>query len=80
MVLVEAGDRILGTFPRGLQRSAREKLERLGVELRLGVPVTALNAERVDLADGSSLAAHTISARWRWSGAGRQSLRAMGCG
>ena len=60
VVLVESQDTILGSFPAGLQRSARRKLERLGVELRLGVAVTDVDAERVVLADGSLLAAHTI--------------------
>jgi NADH:ubiquinone reductase (H+-translocating) len=60
VVLVESGNKILGTFPASLQRSARRKLDRLGVELRLGSPVANVDEDRVTLADGSVLPAHTI--------------------
>ncbi|MBK9712271.1 MAG: NAD(P)/FAD-dependent oxidoreductase [Kouleothrix sp.] len=60
VVLVDGGSMILNTFPAGLQRSARRKLDRLGVELRLGSAVTSIDTERLWLADGSTIAAHTI--------------------
>jgi NADH:ubiquinone reductase (H+-translocating) len=60
VVLVEGSKTVLGTFPVGLQRSAQRKLERLGVELRLGSTVAAVGDEIVTLADGSVLNAHTI--------------------
>jgi NADH dehydrogenase len=60
VVLVEGGDAILATFPAGLRRSARRALERRGVELKLGAPVTGVEAGRVTLADGSALAGSTV--------------------
>ena len=60
VILVEGAGDILGTFPAGLRRGARRKLEGLGVELRLGAAVTAIEGERVALSDGSSLAAGTV--------------------
>jgi NADH dehydrogenase len=40
IVLVEAGPRVLAAFPPGLSEKAQKSLERLGVEVRLGTPVT----------------------------------------
>jgi NADH dehydrogenase len=49
IVLVEAGPRLLPSFPESLSEDARRRLERLGVEVRLGAPVTAINALGVTL-------------------------------
>jgi NADH:ubiquinone reductase (H+-translocating) len=43
--LVEAGSRVLASFPESLSQKARTQLERLGVELHLGTPVSAINAD-----------------------------------
>ncbi len=55
VVLVEAADRVLPPYPPDLSLKARRQLERLGVEVRLGAAVTAvesaavhLGAERID--------------------------------
>ncbi len=55
IILVEAGPRLLPTFPPSLSATAERALERLGVELRLGAPVThcdgggvVLGNERID--------------------------------
>ena len=40
VILVEAGERILPAFPETLSHVAERSLEKLGVEVRLGVPVT----------------------------------------
>ncbi len=40
IVLVEAGPRVLPAFPPVLSQAAHKSLERLGVEVRLGTPVT----------------------------------------
>jgi NADH dehydrogenase len=45
VVLVEAGDRVLPSFPPDLSEAARHSLEELGVEIKLGAPVA-------DLGDG----------------------------
>jgi NADH dehydrogenase len=47
IVLVEAGPRILANFPEELARHARERLERLGVEIWTGQPVEEIAPGRV---------------------------------
>src|ERR1700686_4704537 len=47
IVLVEAGPRLLPGFPPDLSEDARRRLERLGVEVRLGRAVTAVDASGV---------------------------------
>ncbi|AKC86950.1 NAD(P)/FAD-dependent oxidoreductase [Pseudoxanthomonas suwonensis] len=41
--LVEAGPRVLASFPEELSEKARRQLEKLGVEVSTGVPVTAID-------------------------------------
>ncbi len=55
ILMVEAGPAVLATFPEPLRDSARRDLERLGVEVRTGQPVThvgpgfvEIGAERID--------------------------------
>ncbi|MBZ9987777.1 NAD(P)/FAD-dependent oxidoreductase [Mesorhizobium sp. BH1-1-5] len=59
VVLVEAGDRILANFAPQLSDYARKALERLGVTVELGRPVTRLDAEGVVFGD-KRLPARTI--------------------
>ena len=47
ILLVEAGPRLLPSFPQDLSDDALRRLERLGVEVRLGAPVTAVDASGV---------------------------------
>jgi NADH dehydrogenase len=47
IVLVEAGPRVLPAFPEKLSAVAQRSLERLGVEVRLGVPVTGCDGAGV---------------------------------
>lgn len=49
VMLVEAGPRILPTFPEDLSRKAQASLEGLGVEVRLGTPVTQIDGEAVSV-------------------------------
>ena len=51
VVLVEAGPRILPTFGEGLSEKALKALEDIGVEVRLGQPVTDINERGVQLGD-----------------------------
>jgi NADH:ubiquinone reductase (H+-translocating) len=51
VVLVEAGARLLPSFPEELSEKAKRAIEALGVEVRLGAPVTAIDADRVQLGD-----------------------------
>jgi NADH:quinone reductase (non-electrogenic) len=50
IILVEAGPRVLATMPEDLSDDARKRLVRLGVEVRLGAPVTAVDAGGVTTA------------------------------
>ena len=47
ILLVEAGPTILPTFPEKLRNAARRSLQRLGIEVREGVAVTAVDAHGV---------------------------------
>ena len=47
VVLLEAGERLLSSFPPGLSRSTEKALNRLGVEVRTGALVTRLTADAV---------------------------------
>lgn len=47
IILVEAGPRLLPSFPEDLSDDALRRLERLGVEVRLGAPVTAIDTSGV---------------------------------
>ncbi len=49
IVLVEAMDRVLPTYPAGLSRSAARQLERLGVEVRVGSPVVSIDDHSVSI-------------------------------
>ena len=59
VLLVEAGPRILSTFPESLSAKAQAQLERLGVELRTGQAVTQIDAEGVVLGE-ERIAARTV--------------------
>jgi len=47
IILVEAMDRVLPTFPPGRSASAKRQLERLGVDVRPGMTVTYIDESRV---------------------------------
>ncbi len=59
IVLVEGGPRLLAAFPAKLSEAARKSLERLGVEVRLGMPVSACDVDGVQVGD-ERIAAATI--------------------
>jgi NADH dehydrogenase len=60
IILIEAGDRVLATFPEKLSRSAADQLTRLGVTVMTGAAVTGCDRNGLDLKDGSRIAAGTI--------------------
>jgi NADH dehydrogenase len=78
IVLVEALDRILPTYPPGQSASAKRQLERLGVEVRLRTRVTDIDETGVtvaiasggDGADGAEPVTEVIAARTVLWGAG----------
>lgn len=59
VVLIEGGDRVLGAFSEDLSAYAKSALEKLGVIVHLGNPVTECHADGVEFA-GQSLRAKTI--------------------
>ncbi|WP_266170924.1 NAD(P)/FAD-dependent oxidoreductase [Dyella subtropica] len=59
VLLVEAGPRLLPAFAPDLSEKARRQLERLGVEVRTGTAVTAIDGDGVTLGD-QPLPARTV--------------------
>jgi NADH dehydrogenase len=59
IILVEAGPRLLTSFPQKLSERAKKALERLGVEVRLGTPVSSCDARGVTVG-GERIDAATI--------------------
>ena len=51
IILIEAGKRLLPTFPPKLSKRAESDLKRLGVEVKLSSPVVNIEEEKVHLAD-----------------------------
>ena len=58
--LLEAAPRVLPGYVESLSAAARRQLERLGVAVRTGSPVTAIDAEGVTLGDGVRIASRTV--------------------
>jgi NADH dehydrogenase FAD-containing subunit len=80
VILVEASTKLLAAFPERLSRHALQDLQRLGVDVRFGKPVTAIAPEAVTVGD-EIIPAHTViwaagvqasplAARWVWSSTG----------
>lgn len=59
IVLVDTANRVLGSFTEELSAAARKRLERLGVEVRLGHGVDRIDAEGVIVA-GEKIASRTV--------------------
>ena len=57
VLLVEALDRVLPTYPEKLSASARRQLERLGVTVRTSTRVTAIDESGIDVALGGGAGA-----------------------
>ncbi len=55
VVLVEAGPRVLASFPEGLSTKAQRQLEELGVEVLVGRPVTHCDADAVVVEGGERI-------------------------
>ncbi|MDW8404400.1 NAD(P)/FAD-dependent oxidoreductase [Chloroflexus sp.] len=60
VVLIEATGQILASFPESLQRAALQRLQRMGVEVRLNAPVADADPNGLNFRDGSRLAAETV--------------------
>jgi NADH dehydrogenase len=59
VILVEAGPRVLPAFTEELSQSARRQLERLGVIVRTGAPITHVDANGVKIG-AENIAARTV--------------------
>jgi NADH:ubiquinone reductase (H+-translocating) len=59
VLLLEAGPRVLSSFPEALSEKARLQLQALGVEVRCGVPVNTIDADGV-LLGGERIDARTV--------------------
>jgi NADH:ubiquinone reductase (H+-translocating) len=60
IVLLEALDGVLLEFPERLRGYARKRLERMGVEVRLGAKVTEVTPTHVRLEDGECIRTETV--------------------
>jgi NADH dehydrogenase len=60
IILIEAGPRLLPTFPESMSEIARRSLVSMRVDVRTGVSVTDCNAQGVTLAGGEHIDAGTI--------------------
>ncbi|MCI0582416.1 MAG: NAD(P)/FAD-dependent oxidoreductase [Chloroflexi bacterium] len=63
ILLVEAMDRVLPTYPKDRSASARRQLERLGVTVRTGTRVTAIRDGEIEVQPAAGGATETIPAR-----------------
>ncbi len=72
IILVEAMDRVLPTYPAGRSASAKRQLEALGVEVRLGTRVTDIDEDGVAISIGAGTEGRTerLAARTVLWGAG----------
>lgn len=59
IVLVDAANKVLGTYVDGLSHGAKKHLEKLGVEVRLGHPVELIDADGV-IVNGERIACKTV--------------------
>jgi NADH dehydrogenase len=86
IMVIDRGKRVLGTFAKDLSEAAMKRLQRLGVEVRLGVGVDGINAEGVTVADERILSKVVIwtagvapSPAGKWLAAETDRAGACGC-
>lgn len=60
VVLIEATGHILASFPESLQGAALQRLQQMGVEVRLNAPVANADPHGLNFRDGSRLDAETV--------------------
>lgn len=60
VILLEAADRVLLAFPPKLSRKAERRLQKMGVELRLGASVVGLEDGQLRFKDGTTLPTETV--------------------
>ncbi len=60
VILLEATDTILGMFPERLRRKTLQRLEKMGVQVRLNTAVEGASADQVQLKGGEVIGSHTL--------------------
>ncbi|MEM9950699.1 MAG: NAD(P)/FAD-dependent oxidoreductase [Chloroflexota bacterium] len=60
VILLEASDSVLGSFPEPLRKSARKQLETIGVDVRTEAFVEDVGVDYVALQDGTVINTHTV--------------------
>lgn len=60
VILIEGGERVLGTFAKDSSASAQRQLERLGVEVRLGQHVQAIRNCEIEMPGGEIIRGNVI--------------------
>jgi NADH dehydrogenase len=60
IVLVEASPNLLAAFPENLKKSARQQLDRMGVETHLNSPVASVEDNVITLKSGDKIEASTV--------------------
>lgn len=60
VILVEAGQAMARDLPEASRRKIQQRLQRLGIEVRVGQPVTAVEADRVVFGNGARLPTRTV--------------------
>lgn len=60
VILIESNERLLKVYPEELSASAKKQLEQLGVEVKLGVRVSNVEATHVELNDGSTIQTRNV--------------------
>ena len=60
VVLVEMTEHLLGSFSPRSRAEAKVELAQRGVEVRLGVPIAAVDGDKVELADGTVIPTRTV--------------------
>jgi NADH:ubiquinone reductase (H+-translocating) len=60
VLLLEGADRVLPSYPAELSGKARAQLERVGVEVRTGALVTAIDETGVEVGDSERITARTV--------------------
>ena len=60
VILLEATDKVLGMLPMRLQQKTLQRLEKMGVQVRLNTAVEGASADQVYLKGGEVIASHTL--------------------
>ncbi|MEM9419972.1 MAG: NAD(P)/FAD-dependent oxidoreductase [Planctomycetota bacterium] len=60
VILIESNERLLKVYPEELSASAQHQLEQLGVEVRLGVRVSEVHPDHVELNDGTAIQTRNV--------------------